>query len=62
MLHETEKVEEIRNSVIKELEKMDRPYEIFLHKECKPINEIDFYKKDNQLNLFNNECEGMCGV
>ena len=36
--------------------------EIFLHKECKPINEIDFYKKDNQLNLFNNECEGMCGV
>ena len=34
----------------------------FLHKERIAIKEIDFDKKDNQLNLFNNECEGMCGV
>jgi len=34
----------------------------YLHKDRKPIKEIDFYKKDNQLDLFNNECEGMCGV
>jgi len=38
--------------------------ELYLHRECKPINEIDFTaKKDNQMNFgFNNECEGMCGV
>jgi len=35
----------------------------YLHKSCKPINEIDFSgDNDNQLDLFNNECEGMCGL
>ena len=34
----------------------------YLHKDRKPIKEINFDKKENQLNLFNNECEGMCGV
>jgi len=36
--------------------------EVFLHSSCKPIDEIDFEKKDPQLNMFENECEGMCGV
>ena len=38
--------------------------ELYLHRECKPINEIDFTaKKDNQMDFgFNNECEGMCGI
>ena len=35
---------------------------IYLHRECKPIDEIDFESKDAQINLFENECEGMCGV
>lgn len=38
--------------------------EIFLHRSCKPIDEIDFEENDPQLDLFygiNNECEGMCG-
>ena len=35
---------------------------LFLHRDLKPINEIDFNKKTDQLDLFNNECEGMCGV
>ena len=36
--------------------------ELYLHREGIPIDEVDFNKKkDNQLDLFNNECEGMCG-
>ena len=36
--------------------------EIYLHREGIPIDEVDFNKKkNNQLDLFNNECEGMCG-
>lgn len=36
----------------------------FLHPSCKPINEVDFSTEEDrgQLNMFNNECEGMCGV
>ena len=33
---------------------------IFLHKSCKPINEIDF--STNQTDLFGEECEGYCGL
>ena len=38
--------------------------EIYLHSSCKPLNEVDFSTLEDhgQLNLFNNECEGMCGV
>jgi hypothetical protein len=38
---------------------------IFLHKSCKPLDEVDFRHVDErtgQINLFNNECEGMCGI
>jgi len=37
--------------------------ELYLHRSCKPISEIDFEKKknDDQLNLFNEECLGYCG-
>ena len=36
--------------------------ELFLHRDCKPIDEIDLEKKDdkNQYSLLD-ECEGMCG-
>ena len=35
--------------------------ELFLHREGIPIDEVDFDKKsDNQIDLFQNECEGMC--
>lgn len=35
----------------------------FLHRSLKPIDEVDFSPvEDGQLNLFNMECEGMCGV
>lgn len=36
----------------------------FLHRSKKPISEVDFSTEEErgQLNMFNNECEGMCGV
>ena len=37
---------------------------IYLHKTCKPLDEVDFSTAEDrgQLSLFGNECEGMCGV
>lgn len=36
----------------------------FVHRSLKPLKEIDFRSAEElgQLNLFENECEGMCGV
>ncbi|HEV2673276.1 MAG TPA: hypothetical protein VGV37_01960 [Aliidongia sp.] len=36
----------------------------FMHRSCKPLDQVDFSNLEDlgQLNLFNNECEGMCGV
>lgn len=36
----------------------------FVHKSLKPLDEVDFSSAEDrgQQNLFNNECEGMCGV
>ncbi len=38
--------------------------ELYLHRSLKPLDEVEFNKKetDKQLDMFNNECEGMCGV
>ena len=35
---------------------------LFLHRSCKPLDEVEFNKKENdkQLDMFNNECEAMC--
>jgi hypothetical protein len=37
---------------------------LYLHKSLTPLSEIDFRNLEDkgQLNMFNNECEGMCGV
>ena len=37
---------------------------VYLHRDCVPIDQINFDKdKDKeQLDMFNNECEGMCGI
>ena len=49
----------------------DRPPEayrakgtLYLHRACIPLKEVDFSTAEDrgQLNMFNNECEGMCGV
>ena len=34
----------------------------FLHRSCVPLDKVVFKTNENQLNLFGNECEGMCGV
>ena len=34
----------------------------FLHPDGVPLDTVDFDKEDAQMNLFGNECEGMCGV
>jgi hypothetical protein len=37
---------------------------LFVHKSCKPLDEVVFKPADTerQVDMFNNECEGMCGV
>jgi len=36
----------------------------FMHRSCKPLDEVDLSTAADhgQIDLFNNECEGMCGV
>lgn len=38
--------------------------DLFLHRSCKPLDQVDFSTEEErgQINMFNNECEGMCGV
>lgn len=38
--------------------------QLFLHRQRVPLDQVDFSNAEDrgQLNLFNNECEGMCGV
>lgn len=38
--------------------------ELYLHRQCVPLDRVDFSTAEDrgQLNLFLNECEGMCGV
>ncbi len=33
---------------------------LYLHRSCKPIDEIDF--DENQIDMFDNECDGHCGL
>ena len=37
---------------------------LYLHKSCKNLDEVEFNKKENdkQLDMFNNECEGLCSI
>ena len=41
--------------------KGDNKDQMFLHRSCVPIDQVDFGKEDPQMDLFNSECEGMCG-
>lgn len=49
---------------ILEVDAMLNERDEFLHPSCKPIKDADFSTEEErgQINLFNNECEGMCGV
>ena len=38
-------------------------YEAYLHKECRPLKDIDLDPNKDQMDMFNDICdEGMCGV
>lgn len=34
----------------------------YMHRSCKPLDEVDFSVDDRQMDLFINECEGVCGL
>jgi hypothetical protein len=34
----------------------------FLHRSCIPLDEVDLKENQMELDLFDNECEGMCGL
>jgi len=42
----------------------DKNVQFFLHSKRVPLDQVDFSTEEErgQLNMFNNECEGMCGV
>ncbi len=46
---------------IRKMPKLDG--EVYLHRSCKPLDEIDFQEEQLDIfDLFGNECEGFCGV
>lgn len=51
------------DSVIREPKRGMRGQQ-FMHRSCKPLEEVDLSTAEDhgQVNMFNNECEGMCGV
>ena len=40
----------------------DKNIKNYTHRSCKPLDEVDFDKEDNQLDMFENECEGVCMI
>jgi hypothetical protein len=34
----------------------------YVHKTCQPLDEVDFDPLRDQIDMFGNECEGMCGL
>ncbi len=46
------------------LKKTKFEYDMYLHKSCQPIEFVDFSNEEDrgQLTLWDNECEGMCGI
>ena len=59
--------EEFANAVEVDLAIRNQPkmkFQQFMHRSMKPLSQVDFSTAEErgQLNLFLNECEGMCGV
>jgi hypothetical protein len=44
----------------KEMRKHNPKVKNFVHRKCVPLDEVEF--KEEEPNLFNLECEGMCGI
>lgn len=43
---------------------INNSFALYVHRSQKPLAEVDFRSAEDmgQINMFNNECEGMCGV
>ena len=60
----------IRNEIVgwakdkRDLRREDDGFQVYLHNSLKPLGEVDFRNLEDmgQLNMFENECEGHCGV
>jgi len=64
-LNEVGVIEQKWNEIIKLDERAIKKHGIIrFHRSCKPILEVNFDEGDskNQIDLFGDECEGMCGV
>jgi len=61
-LKETDEWEDIvyLDSVIRNQPKFKEKQ--YMHKSLKPIDEVNFIVDDRTVDMFGNECEGMCGV
>jgi hypothetical protein len=48
----------------KAIRKFGTKDDCFIHRSKKPLDEVDFSNSEDegQINMFGNECEGMCGV
>lgn len=47
----------------REIKKLPRfKGQAFLHRSCQPLDEVNLGEDQTELDLFTNECEGMCGV
>ena len=46
------------------IRKSNPEFDSFIHRSAIPLEEVDFRNLEDmgQTNLFNDECEGMCGV
>ena len=46
------------------IRKIRPPFDLFVHPSRRPLSEIDFRNEEDrgQINLWDNECEGLCGV
>ena len=36
--------------------------QVYVHRSLKPLDEVDFNSNKDQFDMFDNECEGMCGI
>jgi len=48
--------------MIRNIGKSEESPQLFMHRSLKPLDQVVFKPKEKVSDMFNNECEGMCGV
>lgn len=54
-------IKEVDRSLRSKINPNGKMYKQYLHKDCKPIEKI-YFKDQDQIDMFGNECEGHCGI